>query len=259
MSQFNGKVVLITGAGRGLGRATARIFAGRGAAVVVVDINADGGEETVDRIKKDGGRALYVRADVARPEEVRAAVQFATDSFGGLDCAVNNAVLAVPRCPLADTDIETWQRAISVNFTGVFYCMKFEIQAMLQRGAGAIVNIASLGEFGTYPGVGPYLASKHGVLGMTKVAAVDYAKSGLRINAVGPGSMRTELMHEAAERYPEHIEELSNMAAMGRIAEPEEVGHAIVWLCSDEASYVTGQTLVVDGGTQLRRPWKDGR
>ena len=257
MAQFTGKVALVTGAGRGLGRATARIFAERGARVVIVDIETGRGEEAARSIKNDGGEALFVRADVSRPEEVEAAVQSAVDTFGGLDCAVNNAVLAVPRCPLADTDIETWNRAIAVNFTGVFLCMKFEIKAMLKRGAGAIVSIASLGEFGTYPGVGPYLASKHGVLGMTKVAAVDYARKGIRINAVGPGSMRTELMREAADRYPQHLEELSNMAAMGRIAEPEEIGRAIVWLCSDEASYVTGQTLVVDGGTQLRRPWQD--
>jgi NAD(P)-dependent dehydrogenase (short-subunit alcohol dehydrogenase family) len=255
--QFEGKVVLVTGAGRGLGRATARIFASRGAAVSIVDIDSGRGEETAQLIKNDGGQALYVRSDVSRPDDVEAAVGSTVNAFGGIDCAVNNAVLAVPRCPLADTEIETWNRAIAVNFTGVFICMKFEIQAMLKRGAGAIVNIASLGEFGTYPGVSPYLASKHGVLGMTKVAAMDYALRGIRINAVGPGSMRTELMREAAARYPQHLEELSSMAAMGRIAEPEEVGRAIVWLCSDEASYITGQTLVVDGGTQLRRPWRD--
>jgi NAD(P)-dependent dehydrogenase (short-subunit alcohol dehydrogenase family) len=257
MTQFEGKVVLITGAGRGLGRATARIFAGRGARVAVIDLDASRGEETVRLIKNEGGEGLFVRADVSCAVDVEGAVRATVDAFGGLDCAVNNAVFAVPRRPLADTDIDTWNRAIAVNLTGVFLCMKFEIRAMLARGVGAIVNIGSLGEFGTYPGVAPYLASKHGVYGMTKVAAMDYAKKGIRINAVGPGSMWTELMREAADQYPQHVEELSNMAAMGRIADPEEIARAIVWLCSGEASYVTGQTLVVDGGTQLRRPWKD--
>jgi NAD(P)-dependent dehydrogenase (short-subunit alcohol dehydrogenase family) len=257
MAQFDGKVALVTGAGRGLGRATARIFAARGARVLVVDLNSERGEESVRLIDRDGGKAHFVRADVSCAEDVEAAVKSAVDTFGGLDCAVNNAVVAVPRSPLADTEIDTWNRAIAVNFTGVFICLKFEIQAMLKRGGGAIVNIGSLGESATYPGLAPYLASKHGVYGMTKVAAMDYARKNIRVNAVGPGSMQTELMREAAQQYPQHIEELSNMAAMGRIAEPEEVARAIVWLCSDEASYITGQTVVVDGGTQLRRPWKD--
>lgn len=258
MAQFDGKVALVTGAGRGLGRATARIFAARGAKVAVVELNPERGEETVRAIEDDGGKALFVRADVSRPEDVEAAVKSIVETFGGLDCAVNNAVVAVPRSPLADTEIENWNRAIAVNLTGVFLCLKFEIRAMLARGGGAIVNIGSLGEQATYPGLAPYLAAKHGVYGMTKVAAMDYARKGIRINAVGPGSMWTELMREAAQEYPQHVEELSNMAAVGRIADPEEVARAVVWLCSDEASYVTGQTLVVDGGTELRRPWKDG-
>ena len=257
MADFDGKVALVTGAGRGLGRATARIFASKGARVVIVDIQPDRGEESVQLIRDEGGDARFIKADVSVPEEVEAMIKATVESYGRLDCAVNNAVLATGRMPLADTPVETWNRSIAVNLTGVFLCMKFEIPAMLEQGAGAIVNIGSLGEFGTYPGVSPYLASKHGIFGLTKVAAVDYARRGVRVNAVGPGSMRTELMREAEQKYPQHMEELSNMAAMGRIAEPEEVANAIVWLCSDEASYVTGQTLVVDGGTQLRRKWQD--
>jgi NAD(P)-dependent dehydrogenase (short-subunit alcohol dehydrogenase family) len=251
MAGFNGKVALVTGAGRGLGRATAQIFSRDGARVVVVDLLPERGEETVQLIKDAGGEAIFVKADVSKSSEVQAMVKAAVDTFGGLDCAVNNAVVALNRMPLADFSDEDWHRSMAVNLTGVFFCMKYEIKAMLERGAGAIVNIGSGNEFGCAPGVGPYIAAKHGIYGMTKVAALDYGGRGIRVNAVGPGTMLTPLMLEAASKNPKHIESLMALTPMRRFAQPEEVAEVAVWACSDKASYVLGSTITVDGGAML--------
>lgn len=251
MGTFDGKVALVTGAAGGLGRAVAQKFAREGARVVVVDLNRERGEETVKLIEDDGDEAMFVAADVSNPADVQAMVRTAVETYGGLDCAVNNAVVDVGPNPLADIPEEDWNKAIAVNLTGVFLCMKYEIKAMLERGAGAIVNVGSGNEHGAAPGIAWYIAAKHGLLGLTKVAALDYGGQGIRVNAVGPGTMWTPLMREAAESRPDHIENLKRITPMRRFAEPEEVAEACVWLCSDAASYVLGHTLVADGGAVL--------
>jgi NAD(P)-dependent dehydrogenase (short-subunit alcohol dehydrogenase family) len=251
MAELTGKVALVTGSGRGLGRACAQTFAREGARVVVADINPEGGEETVELIRASGGDATFVRADISRPDEVEAMVRTAVQTYGGLDCAINNAIYNINRHPLADIDDDAWNRALAVNFTGVFLCMKYEIKAMLERGGGAIVNIGSGNEHSAKPGLAWYLGAKQGVYGMTKIAALDYARQNIRINAVGPGTMWTPAMREQAEMNPKHIEMLQGYSPLGRIAEPEEVAEAAIWLCTSKASYVLGHTLVADGGAVL--------
>jgi NAD(P)-dependent dehydrogenase (short-subunit alcohol dehydrogenase family) len=248
---LEGKVALVTGSGRGLGRACARIFAREGASVVVVDLNAGDGGETVRLIEEAGGKAAFVEADVGKSADIQRMVRAAVETFGGLDCAINNAVCNIGRAPLAEISFEDWNRAAAVNITGVFLCMKYEIQAMLERGGGAIVNIGSGNEHSAQPGLAWYLGAKQAAYGMTKCAALDYSAKGIRINAVGPGSMWTPALRETAETIPAHVETLSAMTPLGRLAEPEEVAEAAVWLCTPRASYVVGHTLLADGGAVL--------
>jgi NAD(P)-dependent dehydrogenase (short-subunit alcohol dehydrogenase family) len=248
---LEGKVALVTGSGRGLGRACARIFAREGASVVVVDLNPQDGAETVALIEQAGGNAVFVEADVGKSADIQHMVRTAVETFGGLDCAVNNAVCNIGRAPLAEISLEDWDRAAAVNITGVFLCMKYEIRAMLDRGSGAIVNIGSGNEHSAQPGLSWYLGAKQAAYGMTKCAALDYSAKGIRINAVGPGSMWTPALRETAEQIPEHVEKLSAMTPLGRLAEPEEVAEAAVWLCTPRASYVVGHTLLADGGAVL--------
>jgi NAD(P)-dependent dehydrogenase (short-subunit alcohol dehydrogenase family) len=251
MGTLNGKVALVTGAGRGLGRACARIFAREGARVVVADIQRDNGEETVKLIKDSGGEATFAAADVSRSADVQTMVRTAVDVYSGLDCAINNAVRNVGRHPLAELSEEDWDRSIAVNFTGVFLCMKYEIQAMLKRGGGSIVNVGSGNEHSAAPGLCWYLGAKQGIYGITKIAALDYGGRGIRVNAIGPGSMWTPALREEAQKDPQHIDQLKALTPMRRLAEPEEVAEAAVWLCTDAASYVLGHTLVADGGAVL--------
>jgi NAD(P)-dependent dehydrogenase (short-subunit alcohol dehydrogenase family) len=248
MGSLDGKVALITGAAGGLGRASARIFAREGAKVVVVDIQREAGQETVDLIRKAGGEAMFVRADVSDSTDARAMVQAAIETWGGLDCAMNNAAIDVHRGPLAEISVEDWQRSIGVNLTGVFLGMKYQIPAMLDRGGGSIVNVSSGGGLVGAAGIAPYIAAKHGILGLTKVAALDYGKRGIRTNAILPGAMWTPLLRAAAEQEPQHIERLQAMHPIGRLAEPEEVAEAAVWLCTSAASFVLGHSFSVDGG-----------
>lgn len=251
MGLVDGKVALVTGSGRGLGRACAQVFAREGARVVIADLNPQDGAESVRLIKDAGGEAVFVEANVGVSADIQNMVKAAEGAFGGLDYAVNNAVCNIGRAPLADIAEEDWDRALAVNVTGVFLCMKYEIQAMLRRGGGSIVNIGSGNEHSSQPGLAWYLGAKQAIYGMTKCAAIDYGAQNIRINAVGPGSMMTPAFRETAKIMPEHIEKLASMSPMKRIAEPEEVAEAVVWLCSPKASFVLGHTLVADGGAVL--------
>jgi NAD(P)-dependent dehydrogenase (short-subunit alcohol dehydrogenase family) len=249
MLTFEGKVALVTGSGRGLGRVCAQTLARQGAKVVVATITRQNGEETVGLIREAGGEATFVQVDVAKSSDVETMVQAAMETYGGLDCAINNAaVLDIGPIPLADIDEDEWNRAIAVNFTGVFLCMKHEIRAMLKGRGGAIVNIGSGNEHTALPGLAWYLAAKQAVYGMTRVAALDYGGQGIRVNAVAPGPMWTPSLRQAAAKDPRHVDALSNRVPLGRIAEPEEVAEVAVWLCSPASSYVLGHTMSVDGG-----------
>ena len=246
-----GKVALVTGSGRGLGRACAQVFAREGAKVVVVDLDRDDGEATATLIRDAGGEAAFVEADVGKAADIERMVDVAVETFGGLDCAINNAVCNIGRTPLADIAEEDWERAAAVNITGVFLCMKHEIRAMLARGGGAIVNVGSGNEHSAMPGLSWYLGAKQAAYGMTKCAALDYGADNIRINAIGPGSMWTPALRETAKQIPQHVETLAARSPLGRLADPEEVAEAAVWLCTPRASYVTGHTLVADGGAVL--------
>ena len=252
---FAGKVALVTGASSGLGEATALEFARLGAAVVLAARREERCAALAQRIVAAGGQALHVRADVARAADVEAMVAAALRHFGRLDCAVNNAGITGPmRTPLADVDEAEWDAVMGVNLKGVWLCMKHEIPAMLAGGGGAIVNVASI--YGLKPsdvGHGPYAASKHGVVGLTRSAATDYGQVGLRINAVAPGFTRSEMVDPARPGGAEHYGRMvARHCAMQRLGEAEEAARAIVWMCAPEASYVNGAVLCVDGGSATR-------
>jgi NAD(P)-dependent dehydrogenase (short-subunit alcohol dehydrogenase family) len=251
MSSLEGKVALVTGSGRGLGRECARIFARRGAKVVVVDINQETGPETVRLIKEAGGEAIFSPSDISTSDGVKAMVRAAVDTWGGLDCAINNALRPMAYKPLADISEEEWHAGLAVNLTGVFMCMKYEIQAMLERGGGSIVNIGSGNEFGCAQGLSWYFGAKHGIYGLTKVAALEYAKRGIRVNALGPGPMVADPTEKTHRGDPQQEAFLLSKAPYGRLARYEEVAEAAVWLCTSEAGMVLGHTLVADGGAML--------
>lgn len=251
MAELEGKVALVTGAGRGLGRACAQTLAREGAKVVVAEIDEQTGAETAQSIRDNGGEAAFVRTDISSSGDVQAMVACAVENFGGLDCAINNAIRFMDRTPLADISDEAWAAAMAVNINGTFLCMKHEITAMLERGGGAIVNIGSGRENTGEAGLSWYLGAKQAIYGMTRCAALDYAEQGLRINAVAPGPMWTPALRETAAKRPGHIDAHLAHIPMRRIGEPEEVAEAAVWLCSPKSSYVTGVTLSADGGYTL--------
>lgn len=243
------KTVVITGSGSGIGRATALLFAEKGARVVVSDINEKGGLETVEAIASQGGEAIFIKANVADRSEVEHLMQSTVGHFGSLDVAVNNAGIGAKK--LLKTVEHTqadWDDVIAVNQTGVFYCMQEEIKHMLRQGAGSIVNISSIAGLRGLSNNLSYVASKHAVVGMTKTAALEYARKNIRINAVCPVFTHSALFQQLLD-YKEGLEEkLLRGIPLGRFGQPEEIGEAIVWLCSEEARFVTGHALPVDGG-----------
>lgn len=248
MGLLDGKVGLVTGAGSGIGRATALTFAREGAAVTVADVDAGSGEATVRLVEAAGGRALFVRADVSDEAQVAAMVRTTIDAFGALHCASNNAARGAGFRPLTEIRREDWDRAVGVTLTGVWLCMKHEIPAMLGSGGGAIVNIASVSGMRGEATQAAYSAAKGGVLALTKSAAAEWARRGVRVNALCPGGIRTPAIEAYFEHAPRIREATVAVHAMRRLGEPEEIADAVAWLCSDRASFVTGHAMVVDGG-----------
>lgn len=248
MSGFVGKIALVTGGGSGIGRQVALAFAREGASVVVADLVTEGGEKTVQMIKDKGCEAIFVKADVSKAADVEALVQKTVDTFGRLDCAHNNAGIEGKQGLLADTTEEEWDRVININLKGVFLCMKYEIPQMLKQGGGAIVNTSSVAGLLGFQNIAPYTASKHGVAGLTKTAALEYATKGIRINAVCPGVIRTPMIDRFTGGSKEAEAAFTALEPVGRLGLPEEIAEAVVWLCSDAASFVTGHPMVVDGG-----------
>lgn len=245
---YAGKVVLVTGAAGGIGRAAALGFGRAGARVVVSDIGVQGGEETAALIVQAGGEALFVKADVARDAEVEALVAKTVGTYGRLDCAFNNAGIEEESKPLGECEEALFDRIMAINVKGAWLCMKHEIRQMLKQGKGSIVNTASVAGLVGAPLQGAYAASKHAVVGMTKTAAAEYGKAGIRINSVCPGVIRTAMLERALEREPRREKGIVRAHPIGRIGEAEEIAAAVLWLCSDAASFVTGHQLAVDGG-----------
>jgi len=248
MNGIDGGVAIVTGGAAGIGRATARRFAAEGASVVVADIDADDLAETVELIEADGGEAIAVETDVSDADEVAALVEETVDTYGVPDFALNNAGIEGSSAPLADQSLDDWKRVIDVNQTGVWNCLTEELAVMADNGGGAIVNTSSIAGLSAAGG-GPYVASKHGVVGLTRVAAAEYGPAGVRVNAVCPGVIDTGMIDRASDEMGEEtIDQIVQAKPLRRMGEPEEVASAVVWLCSEESSFVTGHPLVVDGG-----------
>lgn len=243
---FQGKTALVTGGASGIGEACVLAFARGGANVVVADLNEELGAKVVAAAKQAGGDARFAQADVGDPASVQQMVDATLQAFGRLDIAVNNAGIGGEQNPTGEYSVEGWQKVININLNGVFYCMRYEIPAMLQRGGGAIVNMASiLGTVG-FANSPAYVAAKHGILGLTKSAALEYSRQGLRINSVGPGFIKTPLLAGSLDEQTQLY--LSGLHAMGRMGEPEEVAALVAFLCSDDASFISGGYYLVDGG-----------
>jgi len=245
---FSGKVALVTGAAAGIGLATARAFAEAGAAVVLADVREDLVTAEAQQLVAAGHRAIAVRCDVSDDAQVAAMVDRAVGEFGRLDAAFNNAGVMARIAPTADSTREDWDRVIAVNLRGVWSCMKYELRQMVLQGSGAIVNNASVGALTGNPGIGSYIASKHGVVGLTRTAALEYVRRGIRVNAVNPGLIDTQIARDVVDGDEGAYAEVAEKVPIGRAGRPEEIAAVVLWLCGPDASYVVGHALTVDGG-----------
>ena len=248
MADFDGKAVLVTGGGSGIGRATAIAFAREGARVVIGNRNAEKGEETVGLIRDAGGTASFLRTDVTQAEEVEALIKHTVQSLGSLDVAFNNAGIEGDVQPLTDQTEENFNAVMDINVKGLWLSMKYQIQQMLKQGGGAIVNNSSIAGVVGFPGLSIYVASKHAVIGLTKTAAVEYASQNIRINAVNPGAIQTEMINRLIEKAELPRDDIVGLHPIGRVGRDDEIAEAVLWLSSDRASFVVGHSLMVDGG-----------
>jgi NAD(P)-dependent dehydrogenase (short-subunit alcohol dehydrogenase family) len=243
---FKNKVALVTGGSFGIGRATAIAFAKKGARVAISDWVED--DETLNEIKASGGEAFFIKCDVSKSDEVQAMVAKTISMFGRLDYAFNNAGIEGISASSQDCTEENWDKTIGINLKGAWLCMKYEIPEMLKMGKGVIINCASIAGLVGFPGLPAYVASKHGMIGLTKTSALECAKLGIRVNAVCPGAIKTPMIDRLTGNKKEAEEQFAGMEPIGRLGNPEEVANAVLWLCSDEASFVTGHAMAVDGG-----------
>ena len=252
IKRFEGKIVLVTGATSGIGRVTALAFGREGATVILAARRENLGAEVAAEITDGGSEALFVRTDVRKPEDIDNLFDVILEKYGRLDIAFNNAGTSLPHIPLvAKTTLEEWDTVIETNMRGIWLCMKKEIPQMLKQGGGIIVNTASILGFSADYGLSHYCASKHGILGLTKTAALEYASKNIRINAVCPGPIQTEILERAAPLIPNMYEMVIANTAMKRIGDPDEISGAVLWLCSDEASYMIGKEISIDGGQTI--------
>jgi len=245
---FENKVALVTGAASGMGLATARAFAEAGASVVLADVREELANTEARKLKESGYRAIAVRCDVSDDAQVAAMVDRTVAEFGRLDAAFNNAGVMARIAPTVESTREDWDRVIGINLRGVWSCMKYELRQMARQGNGAIVNNASVGALTGNPGIGSYIASKHGVVGLTRTAALEYVTRGIRVNAVNPGLIDTQIARDVVSGDEQAYGEIAKNVPIGRAGRPEEIASAVLWLCSDAASYVVGHALTVDGG-----------
>lgn len=243
---FKNKVAIVTGGSSGIGRATALAFAKKGVKVVIADWIEN--EEIIDLIENLGGEAIFVKCDVSKSDDVKALIEKTITTFGRLDFAYNNAGIEGTSAPTQDCNEENWDKTIGINLKGIWLCMKYEIPEMLKKGKGSIVNCASVAGLVGFGGLPAYVASKHGVIGLTKTAALENAKLGIRVNVVCPGVIQTPMIDRLTGKKKESIEQFTGLEPIGRFGEPEEIANAVIWLCSDEASFVTGLAMPVDGG-----------
>lgn len=247
--QFSGRVALVTGGDSGIGKATSLAFAREGATVVIANRHADTGQRVVDEIKGIGGEALAVETDVSKPEQTEALVNKIVETYGGLDFAFNNAGIEGVPAPTAEYPVNMWNNVISINLSGVFYCLKYEIAQMVKQKKGVVINNASiLGKVG-FATASAYVAAKHGVLGLTETAAIEYATKGIRVNAVCPGFIATPMLERGGIFKDASTKQyIENLHPAKRLGTTDEIANAVIWLCSDGASFVTGHSLLVDGG-----------
>ncbi|WP_035671135.1 SDR family oxidoreductase [Flavobacterium sp. 83] len=243
---FKNKVAIVTGGSSGIGSATALAFAKKGAKVVIVDWKEN--EEMLHLIKDSGGEAIFIKCDVSKTADVKAMVKNTIAAFGRLDYAFNNAGIEGKSAPTQDCTEENWDQTISVNLKGIWLCMKYEIPEILKQRKGVIVNCASVAGLVGFAGLPAYVASKHGVIGLTKTAALECAQLGIRVNAVCPGVIQTPMIDRLTGKTKEAVEQFTGLEPIGRFGQPEEIANAVVWMCSDEASFVTGLAMAVDGG-----------